>query len=464
MRRLAASALCLLTIAYLSSCSGPTPLDSPDAGRSAAYEPGVPSFDLEAIPTLRGERSGVDVYIGIPQASLIYTATDSGYVARYDLSLRVRDERGRDTQWFTSSRESLVAPTAEATRAHERIRRAERIQLPPGTFVIEGVLVDEESGEQAVRRQRVEVFDHDGTPRLSRPLVLAASGSEARSEPVVALHLPGRLDSLRSVVEAYEAPSGSMLTLHLLRLRVDSTVALPPFWLSPPRGSLAVRGVDETSGDTLWARSAVLEDRAEQTVAFDLPELSSGLYRLDFRLVAEDGTTLDRMRRALSIKGEAFPRLATLAELVDALDYIAYPREREFIAQGTTPRERRRRFDAFWGGLVSDRRVATNLLRQYYERIEEANVLFSSYKTGWKTDRGMLYVILGAPDYVEETFEGQVWHYGYDPQDPAGSYVFERVVAFDGADAFGHYVLVRQPIYERAWTQAIARWRRGVVR
>ena len=459
MRRISILALGLLCALFGSACSGPSAFDSPDAGRSAAYEPGLPSFDMEAIPTVRDGQPGVDVYASIPRASLVFTTTDSTYIARYDLALRVRDERGRETEWFSSFRDTLSAASPEATRSFDRVRRTEWIPLAPGTYVVEGVLEDRESDEQAVRRQRVDVFALDGVPRLSRPLVLASMERGAPATEVVAMHLPARRDSLRTQLEVYDAPAGSVLVLRVLRLRADSTVATPPFWLSPSRGSLVYRGVDDESADTLTTARRALEGAQTQTVTFDLPALAMGLYRLDLRLRAPDGTTLARQHRNLSVKGEAFPRLATLAELVDALDYIAYPREMALIAEGTTPSERRRRFDAFWGGLVSDRRVAANLLRQYYERVEEANLLFTSHKAGWKTDRGMLYVVFGAPEFVEVTFEGEVWHYSYDAEDPASTFVFQRADAY--GDPFGHYVLVRQPIYERNWTQAIDRWRRG---
>lgn len=460
MRRIVFTVLCLLLSVFWPACSGPSALDAPDAGRSTTYEPGLPSFDLEAIPTVRDGQPGVDVYTSIPYASLVFTATDSSFVAGYDLTLRVRDERGRGMEFFASFRDTLEVDTPEATRSYVRIGRVERMPLAPGTYVVEAVLEDEESDEQAVRSQRIEVVALDGEPRLSRLLIRADVQRGGPVEPVVALHVPGRRDSLHAQVEVYDAPAGAELELQIRKLRADTSVAYPPFWLSPSRGSLAVRGIDADVSDTLSTVRLPLGVAREQTATFRLPSLAEGIYRLDVRLVAR-GVTLARQQRDLSVKGIAFPQLATLAELVDALDYIAYPREMKFIASGDTPRERRRRFDAFWGALVSDRRVAANLLRQYYERVEEANLLFTSYKPGWKTDRGMIYVVFGAPDYVERTFEGEVWHYGVGEQAASGTFAFERVDYYGDADPFGHYVLVRQPIYEQAWTRAIDRWRKG---
>jgi GWxTD domain-containing protein len=453
--------LCLLSFALWSACSGGGALDAPDSGRSVAYEPGLPSFDLEAIATVSDGQPGVEAFTSIPRASLVFIATDSSYVARYDLTLEVESVEGGGSESFTSFGDTLTVAASEATQSYDRIRHREQFDLAPGVYVVEAVLEDLETGEQAVRRQRVEVRGLTGEPRLSRPLVLADMQPGEAVEPVVALHVPARRDSLQVRIEAYDAPAGATLDLTLTELRADTTVAIPPFWISPSRGSLVYRGIDSESADTLLTLTESLTAEREQPIVFALPTLGSGSYHLDLRLRDASGATLDRQERSLSVKGVAFPRLATLAELVAALDYIAYPREMEFITSGDTPQERRHRFDAFWGALVSDRRVASNLLRLYYERVEEANLLFTSHKAGWKTDRGMVYVIFGAPGYVEETFDGEIWHYGYGEQDAASTFVFERADYYGDRSLPGHYVLVRQPVYERAWRRALDRWRRG---
>ncbi len=450
----------LLPVALgLAACSAPSPLDAPDAGRTASYEPGLPSFDLEAIASVRDGQPGIEVLTSLPRAALVFARTDEGFAARYDLSLRVRDS-GRGTEAFRSFGHTLEVTTPEATRAGDRTGRQTWFPLAPGTYVVEAVLEDGESGEQAVRRQRVEVRGLDGEGWLGAPTVLARLRAGEKAEPVVALHLPARQDGLAATVGVYDAPGGAVLSLHLVRLEADTTVAYPPFWLSPARGSLAFRGLGGPA-DTLLAAEQPLRAAEEQAARFDLPGLRPGVYRLGLRLRA-GSLTLAESERTLSVKGPGFPQLVTLDELIDALAYIAYPRETAFIREGATPAERRRRFDAFWGTLVPDRRVAATLLKTYYERVEEANRLFTSVKPGWKTDRGMVYVVFGAPEYVERTFEGEVWTYAYGTQDPASTFAFERADSYTGsATAFGHSVLVRQPAYERAWTRAVQRWREG---
>src|SRR5690606_17686963 len=155
------------------------------------------------------------------------------------------------------------------------------------------------------------------------------------------------------------------VTAALFRFEADTTVAQHPYWLSPSRGSLAFRGVntDLADADTLLVRQEPAEP-ADGALDAPLPPLSPGVYQFTLGLRSADGEVLAKQARTLSIKPPGFPRIATLDEMIDALAYIAYPREQAHIRAGETPRERRARFDAFWGSLVPDRRVAANLLRQ----------------------------------------------------------------------------------------------------
>jgi len=158
-----------------------------------------------------------------------------------------------------------------------------------------------------------------------------------------------------------------------------------------------------------------------------------------------------------------FPRLTTLDELIDALAYIAYDRELAYIRAAPTPHEKKRRFDAFWGSLVQNRQVAANLLKLYYSRVEEANLFFTTYKEGWKTDQGMVYIVMGPPVVVEHFFDTEVWYYSYADRDPLNTFTFERARPYGANALFRNYFLRRRPIYEQMWIRAVERWRSGAV-
>jgi hypothetical protein len=150
-------------------CAGSSALDSADAGRTLVYRPGLPNFDMEAIPTLRDGAPGLDLYLGIPRASLIFIRVDSAnYRAVYEVAVRVLDEKGKAFVTEVQARDTVQVAQYEATQGVQSVFRQERIPLAEGTYVIEATVRDPRSDKEAVRRQRVRVSAAGEDVTLSR--------------------------------------------------------------------------------------------------------------------------------------------------------------------------------------------------------------------------------------------------------------------------------------------------------
>ena len=458
----------------LAGCSGTARLDSANAGRTATYESGVPNFDMEAIATQRKGELGLDVYVGIPPISLVFVQEGNSYVATFETIIRLRDRRGKRLAQETATSDTVRVADYAATQDFRPIIRQQRVAASLGVYVVEVELIDEESEAMAERQQLVRVGGEGalpGEPALSR-IRLEGRREGAPFEPVVSLHVPAGIDSLRSIVELYGLRGDIDVAMILLRFESDTTIAAAPYWLSASYGSLQYRGLRYDRADTLQvSRRQVADVGEEALVEFALPPLEEGVYRLavEARTSVEAGATGGRAVRLeqvrdVSVKGPAFPRIATMEEMVEALAYIAYPREIEHIRAARTSEEAKRRFDAFWGELLASRQIAANLIKLYYSRAEEANLYFTSFKEGWKTDRGMVYIVLGPPGYVDQGLEGEVWYYdSYTGRDPLRTFTFQRVRPLQGDDVFENYVLERRPYYEQMWFRALDRWRDGTV-
>jgi hypothetical protein len=92
--------------------------------------------------------------------------------------------------------------------------------------------------------------------------------------------------------------------------------------------------------------------------------------------------------------------------------------------------------------------------------VEDANALFTSYKEGWKTDRGMIYTVMGPPVSMTKEADSETWIY-----QSAGSedlrFVFKKI---SNIFSNNHYELFRDKSYDRPWFLAIDRWRKGQTR
>lgn len=452
-------AICLLGATLtVSGCFSSGALPEPATG-SLGYVPGIPNFDLKVTAAPGPVDRGVVVVVGVPPASLVFSRRENAYVGAYERIVRVLDREGSLLQ-ETASFHPVEVEDYESTLTFQPYLHEERIDLPPGSYEIQVVLLDASSEQQHLRSSRVRVPESD-EPYLGTPNLTAPDEDEAR-RLILTSFVPALSESLQVVVP-YQFPSGGADDVQLIFLRVerDTTIPNPPYWVMPAYGTLAYRGFSLLQVDTVLVDSRSVAEPTGELV-FRLPPVERGLYRLE--AIARDGN----QGEALGVStyfvatNASFPRIETLDQMVESLAYVAYEREIGRIQEASNPIERKQRFDAFWGSLVGRRSIAVNLLETYYARIEEANLLYSSYKEGWKTDRGMVYVLLGAPVLVDSYVDSEVWRYSYG-DDALYTFVFDRVRIPEADGVYENYILRRRPYYEHVWLQVLDRWRSGVV-
>ena len=153
-----------------------------------------------------------------------------------------------------------------------------------------------------------------------------------------------------------------------------------------------------------------------------------------------------------------YPRLTKAPELVPPLTYITTRAERARLLQSPNPKLA---LDNFWLDISSNKDYARRLIKGYYEFVEEANQYFADYREGWKTDRGMVFIIFGRPTEVIRDDGTETWWYEERQINPEIRFVFERRKATQGAQT---WELRRNADYDRFWYATVDQWRKGNVR
>ncbi len=138
-----------------------------------------------------------------------------------------------------------------------------------------------------------------------------------------------------------------------------------------------------------------------------------------------------------------YPDMKLIDELILPLTYFTSRSELDEIRNAKDPKIA---FENFWLNIHVFPEAAGAAIRSYYRAIKKANELFTSYKEGWKTDRGMVYVIFGNPDRVFRDNKKEIWLYG-DIQ-------FEFKI-ISNLFAPKMYVLLRDKGYEKIWIKKI---------
>jgi hypothetical protein len=98
------------------------------------------------------------------------------------------------------------------------------------------------------------------------------------------------------------------------------------------------------------------------------------------------------------------------------------------------------------------------LIKEYYKRAETANEFFTSYKEGWKTDKGIIYIVYGKPHHIYSDDNSETWIYGDETNPLSLRFTFEKTANIISTN---NYILIRSPTYQSSWYVAIERWRDG---
>jgi hypothetical protein len=97
------------------------------------------------------------------------------------------------------------------------------------------------------------------------------------------------------------------------------------------------------------------------------------------------------------------------------------------------------------------------MIKLYYNRVMDANRFFTSYLEGWKTDRGIIYIIYGPPNVVYKGRNVEGWVYGEDKNMLSINFTFRKL---DNPFTDNDYSLTRSPAYKDGWYIAVDNWRR----
>ena len=176
--------------------------------------------------------------------------------------------------------------------------------------------------------------------------------------------------------------------------------------------------------------------------------INEGLY-----FFQKDSSTANGI--GIRVQDPYFPLVKTMDKILEPLIYISTRSETEAIRSAPNPREA---FEQYWINLVKIPSLATSTVREYYNRAESANYLFTNFKEGWKSDMGLIYIIYGPPNDVYKSEEIIDWVYNRDLSIPTVRFSFYKV---KNVFTDQHYTLLRKKTYDKNWFKSVELWREG---
>lgn len=181
----------------------------------------------------------------------------------------------------------------------------------------------------------------------------------------------------------------------------------------------------------------------------DLLELPyNGIYHFQTNIAQIQGLALFHF-------DDGFPEIETPLQAILPLRYLTTQKEYDALLDAE---DHKSAVDNFWLERATYQpERAKNMIAKYYQRVWDSNMLFTSYQEGWKTDRGIIYIIYGPPSEVYRKTGEEEWIYGERNNPLSIKFYFYKV---DNPFSQNDYSLNRQPTYKTSWYIAIENWRR----
>ena len=143
--------------------------------------------------------------------------------------------------------------------------------------------------------------------------------------------------------------------------------------------------------------------------------------------------------------------------MLEPLRYITTKQEYTNIENNKNLKEG---VESFWLDASETNDRGRELIQKYYSRVEESNKLFTSYMQGWKTDRGLIYMIFGPPNVLYKNSEIETWVYGEENNVMSLNFSFTKL---SNPFCDNDYIMNRSTIYKSSWFRAVDTWRKGRV-
>jgi GWxTD domain-containing protein len=172
-----------------------------------------------------------------------------------------------------------------------------------------------------------------------------------------------------------------------------------------------------------------------------------GFYHFQPDTSVKEGFTLFRFYKD-------FPSVKTPADALPPLRYLTTHHEFEKLSASTNIKLS---VDSFWLDNSGNVDRAKAQIAKFYNRVQDANLFFSSYIEGWKTDRGMVYIVFGPPNHVYRGINTENWVYGEAGNSLSVRFNFIRV---NNPFSFNDYSLYRNPYFKESWFNSVENWRR----
>jgi GWxTD domain-containing protein len=370
-------------------------------------------------------KTRLDIFIQVPYQEIQFVKSTKGFSAAYTVTVSVYDDEDKEKLLVEKSwKEKIDAIDFEQTVSKDNYNLSlKSFHLVPREYFIVTSVEDEDSRKKFASENLYNVRDLTKKVSISDLMLVSnqryIEGSN-KILPNVSRNITSKRDGIPMFFEIYSDNSSEVKIEFTIKDEDDDVI----------------------HKDTISKK--LIPDRNQ--IIHTVKDISLGLgnYKITVVILDSSSNKVAAVDKSFISRWVGIPAaIQDLNKAVDQLVYIATPTDMSFIEDSENQDEKIERYLDFWKKKDPTPNTDENeLFNEYYRRISYANENFSHYIEGWRSDRGMVFIILGSPNNVDrhpfdlESKPYEVWQY----------YELNRSFVFVDETGFGDYRLVT-PLY-----------------
>ncbi len=395
-----------------------------NAAQSGAYV-GESKYYVEFLnfKSKQTNKTRLDVFVQVPYKIIQFVKSENEFVANYNITISVFDEDKNTLLVEKSWTEKLHSPKFEQTISKDNYNISLRsFELAPGKYLIRSIVEDQDSRNEYKYENKVIVRDFSKLPAISDVMLISketVTDGNKKILPNVSRNVMAQNDGMSFFFEIYTDSADKFKITYIIKDKKDVLF-----------DSTETKILDSTSTQVFTKIKNV--------------DLSLGNYELDVSLENQQGKIIAAAAKPFLSRWIGIPNsVRDLDKAIAQLVYIASGSEVSEMEDAKTKDEKVKLYLAFWKKKDPTPNTEENEVRdEYYRRVAYTNENFSHYVEGWKSDRGMVFIILGPPNNVDR----HPFEYDSKPYEIWQYYNLSKDFVFVDETGFGDYRLIT-PMY-----------------
>ena len=338
----------------------------------------------------------VTAFVDIPFQSLQFIKKEKSFFASYDVSISLtnnKDKRIFRKMWS----DSIITDDYIQTQSRLRSKKHfTNFKVAKDKYIIESELYDKDTRKKGSKKVKIDFSKQKKRPSLLEPIIVTNVegdwGFDKGEFPITGKRITNVDDGLTLIVSGFVDDNPYILEMIMEGINKDNKVLI----------------AEDAGSDGFFYHKYPLDKDALSSIGIDV-----GIRLTQSKKEKE-------VQKKISIYKPGLSGFVDNAETsFQQMKYILTNDERK-NAKGKKGKDLEQVFLSYWQKRDPTPKTSINeLMEEYYIRVNYVNEYFNmSWKEGWETDFGMIYILFGPPDEIQRsnvnsnnTSMYQVWYY-----------------------------------------------------